>query len=46
MLIKVLFAILVLSFVALVWSLLASFIKVRRHMKAKPNEHGEISKRS
>lgn len=47
MLIKVLFAILVLSFVALVWAALASYLRVRRHMKqAKRDERGEIPKQS
>lgn len=45
--IKVLYGILVLSFVALVWVALASYIRVRRHMKkAKPDEHEEIHKHS
>ena len=45
--IKVLYGILVLSFVALVWVALASYIRVRRHMKkAKPDEHVEIHKHS
>jgi hypothetical protein len=46
-LIKVLYGILVLSFLALVWAALASYIRVRRHMKrAKPDEHEEIPKQS
>lgn len=45
--IKVLYGILVLSFVALVWVALASYIRVRRHMKkARPDEHEEIHKHS
>ena len=45
--IKVLYGILVLSFVALVWVALASYMRVRRHMKkAKPDEHEEIHKHS
>ncbi len=47
MLIKVLYGILVLSFVALVWVALASYIRVRRHMKQpKPDEHEELRKQS
>ena len=47
MLIKVLYGILVLSFVALVWVALAAYIRVRRHMKqGKPDEHPEIHKPS
>jgi hypothetical protein len=46
-LIKVLYGILVLSFVALVWAALASYLRVRRHMKqAKPDDHEEIPKSS
>jgi hypothetical protein len=45
--IKVLYGILVLSFVALVWAALASYIRVRRHMKhVKPDEHEELHKHS
>jgi len=46
-LIKVLYGLLVLSFVALVWAALASFIRVRRHMKqAKPDDHEDLHKPS
>ena len=45
MLIKVLYAILVVSFVALVWAALAFYVRVRRHMKQeKPDEHEQIPK--
>jgi hypothetical protein len=45
--IKVLYGILVLSFAALVGVALASYIRVRSHMKkAKPGEHEEFSKDS
>jgi hypothetical protein len=46
-LIKVLYGLLVLSFVALVSAALASYIRVRRHMKQpKPDEHEDIHKPS
>lgn len=44
-LIKVLYAILVLSFVALVWAASAAYFRVRRHMKQpKPEEREGIHK--
>ncbi len=44
-LIKVLYVILVLSFVALVWVALASYIRVRRQLKQpRPDEREEIPK--
>ena len=47
MLIKVLYAILVLSFVALVGAGLAMYLRVRRHMKeTRGDEHEDISKQS
>jgi hypothetical protein len=46
-LIKVLYGILVLSFVALVWAALASYVRVRRHMKQpKTDEHEQNPKSS
>jgi len=44
-LIKVLYVILVLSFVALAWAGLAMYLRVRRHMKqTHDEEHGTIPK--
>ncbi len=46
-LIKVLYAILVLSFVALVWAAGAAYVRVKRHMKQPgSDEHEGISKQS
>ena len=46
MLIKVLYVVLVLSFVAVAWAGLAMYLRVRRHMKeTRDTEHEIVSKR-